>query len=75
MIVYRKNLHHAQEIQKRAYNKSVKSQNYVPNNKVWLNSKYIKTNENRKLKAKLFRLFGILHPIEKQAYKIELSKK
>ena len=57
MIVYRENLYHAQELQKQAYNKCVKLQSYIFDNKVWLNIKYIKTKQNRKLKAKFFRLF------------------
>ena len=43
MIVCRKNLHHAQEFQKRAYDKGVKPRSYASSNKIWLNSKYIKT--------------------------------
>ena len=43
MIVCRENLHHAQELQKRAHDKSVKPRSYSPGDKVWLNSKYIKT--------------------------------
>ena len=46
MIVYYKNLQHAQEFQKRIYNKSVKPKRYTPKNKVWLNCKYIKTKQN-----------------------------
>ena len=38
-IVYRENLHHAQELQNRAYDKGVKPWNYAPGEKVWLNSK------------------------------------
>ena len=57
MIVCRENLHHAQELQKRAHDKGVKPRSYAPGDKVWLNSKYIKTKQNRKLKAKFFRLF------------------
>ena len=53
----KKNLHHAQEFQKRAYNKGVKPRSYVPSDKVWLNSKYIKIKQNRKLEAKFFGLF------------------
>ena len=49
MIVCRKNLYHAQELQKQAYNKGVKSWSYAPGNKVWLNAKYIKTKCNWKL--------------------------
>ena len=48
MIVCWENLYHAQELQKRAYNKGVKPWSYVSNKKVWLNNKYIKTKCNRK---------------------------
>ena len=75
MIVCRENLHYAQELQKRAYNKGVQPRSYTPGDKVWLNSKYIKTKQNRKLKAKFFGPFWVLHPIGKQAYKLELPKK
>ena len=75
MNVCCKNLLHAQELQKWAYNKAVKSRSYVPSDKVWLNGKYIKIKWNRKLEAKFFGLFRVLHPMEKQAYKLELSKK
>ena len=43
MIVCRENLYHAQKLQKQADNKDVKPRSYASNNKVWLNSKYIKT--------------------------------
>ncbi len=36
------NLLYAQELQKKTYNKIVKSRSYTLNEKVWLNSKYIK---------------------------------
>ena len=55
IIVCRKNLHHTQKLQKRAYNKRVKSQSYASGEKIWLNSKYIKTKRNRNLEAKFFR--------------------
>ena len=75
MTVCQQNLHHAQELQKRAYDKGVKPQSYVPGNKVWLSSKHLKTKRNRKLEAKFFGLFQVLHPVGKQTYKLELPKK
>ena len=57
MIVCRKNLYHAQELQKQIYDKGVKPRSYAPSNKVWLNSKYIKTKQNQKLKVKFLGLF------------------
>ena len=74
MIICRKNLHQAQELQKRAHDKRVKPWSYAPGEKVWLNSKFIKTKQNRKLEAKFFRPFRVLHPIRKQAYKLKLSR-
>ncbi len=64
IIVCRENLQHAQELQ-----------SYAPGEKVWLNSKYIKTKQNRKLEAKFFGPFRVLHSVRKQAYKLELPKK
>ena len=75
IVVCCKNLHHAQELQKRAHNKGVKPQSYVLDKKVWLNSKYIKSKRNRKFEAKFFKPFKVLYPIGKQAYKLELPKK
>ena len=75
MIVCRENLHHAQELQKQAYNKGVKPRSYASDDKVWLNNKYIKTKRNRKLEAKFFGPFRVLHPVAKQAYKLELPKR
>ena len=49
MTVCLENLHHAQKLQKRAHNKGVKPTSYASGDKVWLNSKYIKTKSNRKL--------------------------
>ena len=54
MTLCRKNLHHAQELPKRAYNKAVKLKSYALYDKVWLNSKYIKTQRNGYLEAKFF---------------------
>ena len=75
MTVCQENLHNAQELQKQAYDKGVKPRSYAPSDKVWLNNKYIKTKCNRKLEAKFFRPFQVLHPIEKQAYKLKLPKR
>ncbi len=75
MEVCCQNLFHAQELQKRAYDKGVKSRSYAPGEKVWLNSKYIKTKRNKKLESKFFRPFQVLHVVEKQAYKLELPAK
>ena len=74
MTICQENLYHAQELQKRAYNKGVKPRNYAPSDKVWLSSKYIKTKKNWKLEGKFFGLFQVLYPIGKQAYKLELPK-
>ena len=75
MIVCQKNLYHTQELQKQAYNKSVKPKSYSPVDKLWLNSKYLITKQNRKLEAKFFELFRVLHPVGKQVYKLELPTK
>ena len=34
MFIYQENLHHAQKLQKRAHNKSVKPRSYAPDDKV-----------------------------------------
>ena len=75
MIVCQENLHHAQELQKRAHDKRVKPWRYTPSEKIWLNSKYIKIKCNQKLDAKFFGSFWVLYPIGKQTYKLELPKK
>ena len=75
MIVCRKNLNHAQELQKRAHNKRVKPWSYAPNEKIWLNSKYIKIKCKRKLEAKFLGLFRVLYLVGKQTYKLQLLKK
>ena len=74
MVTYKEILQHAQEMQKQAHNKGTKSKGYDPGKKICLNSKYIKTKRNRKLKAKFFRSFRVLHPVGSQAYKLELPK-
>ena len=58
-----------------AHNKGVKPSSYALSDKVCLNSKYIKTKRNQKLEAKFLKLFQVLHPIGKQADKLELSKR
>ena len=57
MIVCQENFYHAQKLQKRANDKGVKPKSYSPGDKVWLNSKYLKTKQNWKLEAKFFRPF------------------
>ena len=74
MIVCRKNLHHAQKLQKQAHDKGIKARSYTPSDKVWLNNKYIQKKRNRKLEAKFFGPFWVLHPVRKQAYKLEFLK-
>ena len=69
------NLYHTKELQKQAHNKGVKFKSYTLNNKVWLNSRYIKAKQNQKVKAKFFELFWVLYLIGKQAYKFKLPKK
>ena len=75
MAVCQQNLHHAQKLQKQAYNKEVKPQSYALGNKVWLSSKHLKTKRNCKLEAKFLGPFWVLHPVGKQAYKLKLPKK
>ncbi len=53
----------------------MKPRSYAPDEKVWLNSKYIKIKQNCKLKTKFFGSFRVLHLVRKQAYKLELPKK
>ena len=75
MTVFQENLYYAQKLQKQAYDKGVKLKSYAPSEKVWLNSKYLKTKQNRKLEAKFFKLFQVVHLVGKQAYKLELPKR
>ena len=44
MTVCLENLYYTQKLKKWAYNKAVKPKSYIPDDKIWLNSKYIKTN-------------------------------
>ena len=75
MEVYCQNLLHAQNLQKRAYNKRVKSRSYTLDKKVWLNSKYIKRKKNKKLENKFFGPFRVFYTMKKQASKLELPTK
>ena len=75
MAACKENLQHAQKLQKRAHNKGTKPRSYASGEKIWLNSKYIKTKRNRKLEAKFFGPFRVLHPVGSQAYKLELPKR
>ena len=59
MIVCQENLHHAQELQKQAHNKSTKPKSYAPGDKVWLNSKYIKTKRNQL--PRKWRIYNVFH--------------
>ena len=43
----------------------MKPRSYVSGDKVWLNSKYIKTKQNPKLEAKFFDFFQVLQPVGK----------
>ena len=65
MTICQENFYHAQKLQKQAHDKGVKPRNYAFNIKVWLNSKYIKTKQNRKLEAKFFGPFQVLHLVDK----------
>ena len=75
MLTCRKNFYHAQKLQKQAYNRDIKPRSYAPSDMIWLNSKYIKTKQNRKLEVKFFGFFQVLYPVSKQAYKLVLLKK
>ena len=74
MTVCQENLYYAQKLQKQAHDKGVKSRSYAFNDKVWLNSKYIKTKCNWKLEAKFFRPFQILHPVGKASLQTRTFK-
>ena len=75
MDICQQNLLHAQEFQIKAHDKSLQPRSYAPGEKIWLNSKYIKTKQNQKLKTKFFSPFQILHLVGKQAYKLDLLTK
>lgn len=63
--IYYQNLFHAQKLQKKAYDKRVKSWSYTLSGKVCLNSTYIKTKRNKKLENTFFRPFQVLYIVQK----------
>ncbi len=70
-----KKFKYAQEVQKWYHDKHTKPRCYALDKKLWLNNNYIKTKQNHKLEAKFFELFRVLYLVEKQVYKLKLSKK
>ena len=54
MTSCQKNLRYTQEFQKQVYDKDIKPKSYTPGNKIWLNSKYIKTKQDCKLESMFF---------------------
>ena len=54
MSMCMKNLEHVQELQKCYHDKHARPRSYAPEDKVWLNNKYIMTKQNRKLEFKFF---------------------
>ena len=73
MIVCQENLHHAQDLQKRAHDKGVKPWSYAPGEKVWLNSKYIKTKCNQKLETKVLWAIPSASPCRKASLQVGAS--
>ena len=62
--IYYQNFLYAQKLQKRVYDKVVKSCSYAPGKKIYLNCKYIKIKINKKLEDKFFRPFQVFHAIK-----------
>lgn len=69
------NVWQTQKLYKKWQNKYVKLKSYAPEEKVWLNNKYIKIKQNRKLKAKFFNLFQVLFLVKKSSIQIRITKK
>ena len=65
MNVSHQNFLYVQDLQKRASDERVNLRSYTPGEKVWLNSKYIKTKRKQKLETKFFGPFQVLHPVRK----------
>lgn len=59
----------------KAYDKAIKPKSYTLGDKIWMNSKYIRVEENWKLNAKFFKPFLVLYLVEKQVYKLKLPKR
>ena len=74
MDTWREDLQHVQELQKQAHNKGTKLRSYAFGEKLWLNSKYIKTKHKQKLEAKVFSPFRVLHSEHNQVHKLEPTK-
>ena len=55
--VFCKNLYYNKKLQKKDYDNGIQLKSYVFSNKIWLNSKYFKTKQNRKLEIKVFEPF------------------
>lgn len=75
IIIWQQNLFYTSKLQKLVYIKRIKSRSYYYDKKIWLNSKYIKTQKNCKLKNKISKFFYILKLVGKQIYKFKLCKK
>lgn len=65
MTIYCEKLHHAKIFLKKAYNKNIWPKSYASGDKLWLNNKYIQIKQNQKLKAKFFKPFLVLQPVDK----------
>lgn len=65
IFICQQNLFYTQKLQKWANNKRVKPQSYMSGKKKKLNSKYIKTKDNWKLKNKFFGTFQVLNSVGK----------
>ena len=64
---YQKNIQYTQGLQKQHHNQATKSKSYSLGDKARLNSKLIKTEQNRNLKANFFKAFPVLYQVESQA--------
>ena len=54
MNIYYQNFLYVQDFQKQAHDNGMKPYSYAPSEKFCLNSKYIRTKQNQKLKVKFF---------------------